>query len=150
MASAVQAKAVCASGAQTTRRTQQRVAASAFVAGAPVQRKQGFLGRAIVQSASRQQQQSRSAALKVFAIRDGATLDRPLRVAVIGGGPSGACAAESLAKGGCEAFLIERKMDNCKVSKYCPAAAASPPAYLPGPSAAALRAGCTWNSASRT
>jgi len=50
----------------------------------------------------------------VCAIRDGATLDRPLRVAVIGGGPSGACAAETLAKGGCETFLIERKMDNCK------------------------------------
>lgn len=52
-------------------------------------------------------------------------LDRPLRVAVIGGGPSGACAAESLAKGGCEAFLIERKMDNCKVRQSCtePAAA---------------------------
>lgn len=48
-------------------------------------------------------------------MKDGAVLDRPLRVAVIGGGPSGACAAESLAKGGCEAFLIERKMDNCKV-----------------------------------
>ena len=37
------------------------------------------------------------------------------RAAVIGGGPSGACAAETLAKGGVEAFLIERKMDNCKV-----------------------------------
>jgi geranylgeranyl reductase len=49
------------------------------------------------------------------AIRDGATLDRPLRVAVIGGGPSGACAAETLAAGGVETFLIERKMDNCKV-----------------------------------
>ena len=38
---------------------------------------------------------------------------RKLRVAVIGGGPAGACAAETLAKGGCETFLIERKMDNC-------------------------------------
>lgn len=54
--------------------------------------------------------------LKVFAaIKDGTTLDRPLRVAVVGGGPSGACAAESLAKGGVETYLIERKMDNCKV-----------------------------------
>ncbi len=33
---------------------------------------------------------------------------------VIGGGPSGACAAETLAKAGIETFLIERKMDNCK------------------------------------
>ena len=45
----------------------------------------------------------------------GKSLDgRKLRVAVIGGGPAGACAAETLAKGGCETFLIERKMDNCK------------------------------------
>jgi geranylgeranyl reductase len=48
-------------------------------------------------------------------VKDGATLDRKLRVAVIGGGPSGACAAETLAKGGVETFLIERKLDNCKV-----------------------------------
>ena len=33
---------------------------------------------------------------------------------VIGGGPSGACAAETLAAAGVETFLIERKMDNCK------------------------------------
>jgi len=46
--------------------------------------------------------------------QDGATLDRPLRVAVIGGGPAGACAAEECAKAGCETFMIERKMDNCK------------------------------------
>ncbi|XP_031105696.1 geranylgeranyl diphosphate reductase, chloroplastic [Ipomoea triloba] len=39
---------------------------------------------------------------------------RNLRVAVIGGGPAGGCAAETLAKGGIETFLIERKMDNCK------------------------------------
>jgi geranylgeranyl reductase len=42
-------------------------------------------------------------------------LARPLRVAVIGGGPSGACAAETLAKGGVETYLLERKLDNCKV-----------------------------------
>merc|ERR1719160_333054 len=40
--------------------------------------------------------------------------DRKLRVAVVGGGPAGACAAETLAKGGCETYLIERKLDNCK------------------------------------
>ncbi|KAK3036229.1 hypothetical protein RJ639_030771 [Escallonia herrerae] len=39
---------------------------------------------------------------------------RNLRVAIIGGGPAGGAAAETLAKGGIEAFLIERKMDNCK------------------------------------
>ncbi|XP_042498439.1 geranylgeranyl diphosphate reductase, chloroplastic [Macadamia integrifolia] len=39
---------------------------------------------------------------------------RNLRVAVIGGGPAGGSAAETLAKGGIETYLIERKMDNCK------------------------------------
>ncbi|KAK4257196.1 hypothetical protein QN277_006816 [Acacia crassicarpa] len=39
---------------------------------------------------------------------------RNLRVAVIGGGPAGGSAAETLAKGGIETFLIERKLDNCK------------------------------------
>lgn len=37
-----------------------------------------------------------------------------IRVAVVGGGPAGACAAETLAKGGVETYLFERKMDNCK------------------------------------
>lgn len=44
----------------------------------------------------------------------GEKLNRPLRVAVVGGGPAGACAADELAKRGVETFLIERKMDNCK------------------------------------
>ncbi|KAL5722827.1 hypothetical protein ACHQM5_006298 [Ranunculus cassubicifolius] len=39
---------------------------------------------------------------------------RNLRVAIIGGGPAGGAAAETLAKGGIETFLIERKLDNCK------------------------------------
>lgn len=39
---------------------------------------------------------------------------RKLRVAVVGGGPAGACTAEMLAKAGIETYLIERKMDNCK------------------------------------
>lgn len=39
---------------------------------------------------------------------------RNLRVAVVGGGPAGGAAAETLAKGGIETILIERKMDNCK------------------------------------
>ncbi|CAH9095809.1 unnamed protein product [Cuscuta epithymum] len=39
---------------------------------------------------------------------------RNLRVAVVGGGPAGGSAAETLARGGVETFLIERKMDNCK------------------------------------
>ena len=53
--------------------------------------------------------------MAVYAVKDGAQLDRPLRVAVVGGGPSGACTAETLAQGGIETYLIERKMDNCKV-----------------------------------
>jgi len=47
-------------------------------------------------------------------IKDGAKLDRPLRVAVVGGGPAGACAAEVCAENGLETYLIERKLDNCK------------------------------------
>ncbi|CAE7409161.1 chlP [Symbiodinium necroappetens] len=45
----------------------------------------------------------------------GATLPegRKLRVAVIGGGPAGASAADALAQEGIETYLIERKMDNC-------------------------------------
>lgn len=40
--------------------------------------------------------------------------NRNLRVAVIGGGPAGGSAAETLAKNGIETYLIERKLDNCK------------------------------------
>uniref|UniRef100_A0A2P2J0P0 Uncharacterized protein MANES_14G078700 n=1 Tax=Rhizophora mucronata TaxID=61149 RepID=A0A2P2J0P0_RHIMU len=40
--------------------------------------------------------------------------NRNLRAAVIGGGPAGGSAAEALAKGGVETYLIERKLDNCK------------------------------------
>ena len=39
---------------------------------------------------------------------------RKLRVAVVGGGPAGASAADALAQQGVETFLIERKLDNCK------------------------------------
>jgi geranylgeranyl diphosphate/geranylgeranyl-bacteriochlorophyllide a reductase len=37
-----------------------------------------------------------------------------LRVAVVGGGPAGACAAEVLAKAGITTYLLERKLDNVK------------------------------------
>ena len=37
-----------------------------------------------------------------------------VRVAVVGGGPSGSCAAEVLAKAGIETWLFERKLDNAK------------------------------------
>eukprot|EP00249_Psilotum_nudum_P013266 c24248_g2_i1 orf=99-602(+) len=39
---------------------------------------------------------------------------RKLRVAVVGGGPAGSSAAETLSKAGIESFLIERKLDNAK------------------------------------
>ena len=77
----------------------------------------GFAG-VQVQHTLRAARAGRKAANAVMAaaIKTGATIDgRKLRVAVIGGGPSGACAAETLAKNGIEAFLIERKLDNCKV-----------------------------------
>ncbi len=59
---------------------------------------------------------SRRKAVRVSAVKEGEKLDRRLRVAVIGGGPAGACAAETLAKSGVETYLIERKLDNCKVT----------------------------------
>jgi geranylgeranyl diphosphate/geranylgeranyl-bacteriochlorophyllide a reductase len=42
--------------------------------------------------------------------------ERPLalRVAVVGGGPAGSSAAETLAKAGIETYLFERKLDNAK------------------------------------
>lgn len=57
----------------------------------------------------------RSKALVIQAAINSPKLEgRNLRVAVIGGGPAGGCAAETLAKGGIETFLIERKLDNAK------------------------------------
>lgn len=41
-------------------------------------------------------------------------MDMKIKVAVVGGGPAGSCAAEALAKGGIETYIIERKMDNAK------------------------------------
>lgn len=59
---------------------------------------------------------ARGEAVKVQAnIRDGQKMDRKLKIAVVGGGPAGACTAETLAEGGIETVFIERKMDNCKV-----------------------------------
>ena len=37
-----------------------------------------------------------------------------LRVAIVGGGPSGSCAAEILAKAGISTWIFERKLDNAK------------------------------------
>jgi geranylgeranyl diphosphate/geranylgeranyl-bacteriochlorophyllide a reductase len=46
-----------------------------------------------------------------FTYRDKAVV---LRVAVVGGGPAGSCAAETLVQAGIETYLIERKLDNAK------------------------------------
>jgi hypothetical protein len=96
----------------------RHVAAAAFVGTPLVGGRQGLMGAPIAASKCHIASGRSTRGLKVFAVKDGAPLDRPLRVAVIGGGPSGACAAETLSKGGVEAFLIERKMDNCKVRTW--------------------------------
>ena len=61
-------------------------------------------------------QKTRSLANARVIVCAGATLPegRKLRVAVIGGGPAGASAADALAEQGIETYLIERKLDNCK------------------------------------
>ena len=74
-----------------------------------------FAGQRVAFRARQCTKARQQSAMVVRAVKDGAVLDRPLRVAVIGGGPSGACTAETLAKSGIETFLLERKMDNCKV-----------------------------------
>ena len=75
--------------------------------------------RLVQRSQSRKGRSCRRSAVLVQAVKDGAMLDRKLRVGVIGGGPSGACTADTLAKAGIETYLIERKLDNCKVrTKY--------------------------------
>ena len=46
---------------------------------------------------------------------NGSTMDMRYKVAVIGGGPSGACAAEIFAQErGIDTVMFERKMDNAK------------------------------------
>merc|ERR1719199_1724500 len=69
-------------------------------------------GQRLVAKAAKASVGTRAHTVEVKAA--GAKLGRKLKVAVVGGGPSGACAAETLAKGGVETYLIERKMDNCK------------------------------------
>ncbi|XP_061952504.1 geranylgeranyl diphosphate reductase, chloroplastic-like [Populus nigra] len=52
---------------------------------------------------------------RITASKSSPKLHRNLRVAdVIGGGPAGGSVVETLAKGGIETYLIERKLDNCK------------------------------------
>lgn len=79
-----------------TARTPQRQALS----GTPLTRRQSFAGVAVLAPSSR--------------CVDASSLLMKLRVAVVGGGPAGACAAETLAKSGIDTYIFERKMDNCK------------------------------------
>lgn len=72
-------------------------------------------GQALVQGRRQVGRTQRAASIVVLAVKDGAKLDRPLRVAVVGGGPGGASAAHTLSSNGIETYLFERKMDNCKV-----------------------------------
>jgi len=71
-----------------------------------------FTGKAVQARTSGPKSASRALAVEVRAA--GKPLGRKLKVAVVGGGPAGACAAESLAKVGIETYMIERKLDNCK------------------------------------
>ena len=51
----------------------------------------------------------------VTAVSSGSNLDMKYKVAVVGGGPSGACAAEIFAQEkGIDTVMFERKMDNAK------------------------------------
>jgi hypothetical protein len=51
----------------------------------------------------------------VSAVSSGSNLDMKYKVAVVGGGPSGACAAEIFAQEkGIDTVMFERKMDNAK------------------------------------
>ena len=74
-----------------------------------------FRGQALCAGARQAVLRVSAPAICAAATRDGAVLDRPLRVVVVGGGPSGACAAETLAQNGIDTVLLERKMNNCKV-----------------------------------
>ena len=76
----------------------------------------GILGQTLSQTSRLAARSQRSRGVVVLAVKDGAKLDRPLRVAVVGGGPGGASAADTLASNGIETYLFERKLDNCKVS----------------------------------
>jgi len=73
-----------------------------------------FAGQRAALKASSRPLAVSTGAKRVTVVAGTVPLNRKLRVAVVGGGPSGACAADTLASAGIETFLIERKMDNCK------------------------------------
>ena len=56
-----------------------------------------------------------SSLMQIPSIYETTAAGQKYRVAVVGGGPSGACAAEALARNpNIECVLFERKMDNAK------------------------------------
>ena len=107
-----------ATGAKSAPRTSRRSAVAARVPTSAVRSNLSSRSNAAAafSASSSRAGASRHSAVRVMAAKQGEKLDRPLRVAVVGGGPAGACAAESLAKSGVETYLIERKLDNCKVN----------------------------------
>mmetsp|Transcript_76283 Transcript_76283/g.120461 ORF Transcript_76283/g.120461 Transcript_76283/m.120461 type:complete len:515 (+) Transcript_76283:73-1617(+) len=88
------------------------VAAAGAVGARRSSRRGGFAGRARAVPLQR----SRTLSDAKVVVCAGVTFPegRKLRVAVVGGGPAGASAADALTQQGVETFLIERKMDNCK------------------------------------
>ena len=89
------------------------VAAAGAVGARRSSRRGGFAGRARAVPLQRNTRTLSDAKVVVCA---GLTFPegRKLRVAVVGGGPAGASAADALTQQGVETFLIERKLDNCK------------------------------------
>eukprot|EP00435_Cladocopium_sp_Y103_P019397 s1687_g4.t1 len=89
------------------------VAAAGAVGARRAARRGGFAGHARAVPLQRRTRTLSDAKVVVCA---GVTFPegRKLRVAVVGGGPAGASAADALTQQGVETFLIERKMDNCK------------------------------------
>eukprot|EP00913_Durusdinium_trenchii_P021433 g20144.t1 len=90
------------------------LAATAVTAAAA--RRSGRARNGLAQGLHGKQQVKRSLSSAKVVVCAGVNFPegRKLRVAVVGGGPAGASAADQLAKDGVETFLIERKMDNCK------------------------------------
>jgi geranylgeranyl reductase len=108
MAAAIPAglAAVSLAAAAASRRQSRKAAA---LAG-------GVSSQGVRVTAARPAQQPRSLKNARITVYAGAHLPegRKLRVAVVGGGPGGACCADTLARAGIETYLIERKLDNCK------------------------------------
>eukprot|EP00931_Biecheleriopsis_adriatica_P048236 TRINITY_DN2786_c0_g1_i9.p1 TRINITY_DN2786_c0_g1~~TRINITY_DN2786_c0_g1_i9.p1 ORF type:complete len:542 (-),score=161.35 TRINITY_DN2786_c0_g1_i9:179-1804(-) len=96
------------------------LAAVGMAAAAAVHRRRGrtsvLAGSKNVRLQSLQPEKRHSLTTARVVVCAGAHLPegKKLRVAVVGGGPAGACAADELAKQGIETYLIERKLDNCK------------------------------------